>query len=384
MAIHHRSNRYSSVAVALHWLIALCIAGLIVVAKVAHSLAEDDPLRFDLIQWHKSFGIAVLLLVFFRIAWRLTHKPPALPPHMGLLERLAAMLGHLGLYALMLAMPLTGWALVSASPLNLATELFGLIPWPHIPWLEVISDRDVWEYRFYTLHYWLANALIALVAVHVLAALRHQWLLKDRLLTRMTIARGDQQVGLFLGALLGVAGIIGLVNLADRHSASSRTDMELVTSDGTASVIESRVGFIAAQMGEPIEGSFANHEIALVMDDGQPSEATLNATVDTRSVSTGDGQIDATVVTADWFAAEQYPQAVFSSETIVSAGDGQFEVSGVLTIRDATQPVSFVMQQQAQTFSGEIVIDRRDFGIGVGGQDEFVAPEVTIEFSFTQ
>ncbi|MEM7256325.1 MAG: cytochrome b/b6 domain-containing protein [Pseudomonadota bacterium] len=383
MASRKRSARYSSVAVALHWLIALCIVGLIVVAKVAHSLADEDPLRFDLIQWHKSFGIAVLVLVFFRIGWRLTHKPPALPTHMGLLERVAASLGHLGLYALMLAMPLTGWALVSASPLNLATELFGLIPWPHIPWLVDITDKDVWEYRFYTLHYWLANGLMALVAVHVLAALRHQWLLRDQLLSRMTIKSGDQQSGVLFGVLIVAAGLIGLFNLTDK-TAVVQSAVSASTAQGGDAIADSQIVFAAAQMGEPLGGVFTVHQITLVLDDNQPQNATLNATVDTASVSTGDGQIDSTVVTENWFNSDQYPQASFSSDSITVSGDNQFDVSGTLSIREFAQPVSFVMQRQGQSFSGEIAIDRRDFGIGVGGQDDFVAPEVSIRFSFTQ
>ena len=79
--------RYHSIAVSLHWLIALLIAGLIVLAKIAHDLPDDDPLRFELIQWHKSFGIALLLLVACRILWRLMHRPPPLPGNTKRLER---------------------------------------------------------------------------------------------------------------------------------------------------------------------------------------------------------------------------------------------------------------------------------------------------------
>jgi cytochrome b561 len=392
MATKTSTERYNAVAVSLHWLIALLIIGLIVVAKISHSLDEDDPLRFNLIQWHKSFGIAVLALVLLRIVWRLSHKPPALPQHMKVWERLAASTGHLGLYGLMLAMPLTGWALVSASPLNLATELFGLIPWPHLPWLENSPDKEVWEYRFSMSHYWLGNGLMLLVAVHAAAALRHQFFLRDGVLSRMTIARGDQNGGLVFGVVLLAAGALALLALVDRQSGQASVGATIpstaddgTVSDGIASdgaVTFSEVGFIASQLGDPVEGVFTDHEIRLEPTDVPPQQATLRATVETGSVSTGDGQIDATVVTAEWFAAEAHPQATFTSTSISSAAVGSYEVSGLLTIRGKAGEVTFPMQRQGAAFSGELTIDRRDFGVGVDGQDEFVAPEVTIFFRF--
>ena len=101
-------------------------------------------------------------------------------------------------------------------------------------------------------------------------------------------------------------------------------------------------------------------------------------------MSTGDSQIDATVVTAEWFASEEFPSATFLSTQITGNADAGYEVSGELTIRGVTVPVVFPMQLSGTEYSGEWVIDRTEFGIGVGGQDEFVAPEVSISFRFDQ
>ncbi len=385
-------SRYNSVAVSLHWLIALLIAGLIVLAKISHNLAETDPLRFDLIQWHKSFGITLLLLVAFRILWRLTHRPPALPRSIKKLERFGASAAHLALYGLMIALPLTGWAMVSASPLNLATELFGLIPWPHLPWLTDIADKDVWEHRFHDLHYWLANGLIAIVAVHALAALRHQFLLKDGVLSRMTIAGGqDNGYGLFLGMLIAGAGVIGLLNLTDHHHNQQRNDVSVAAESANAEASvdaatvekESRVTFSASQMGDPINGVFEDHQITLDLNDENLAAATLLAKVVTGSVDTGDGQIDATVVTADWFASKQYLDAEFASSAIELVEEGVYTVAGSLTIRGQSNDIEFTMTREGGTYSGSFTIDRTDFGVGVGGQDEFVAPVVSIGFEVT-
>ncbi len=381
MAKENHNARYSSIAVGLHWLIALAIIGLIIVAKVSESLESDDPLRFTLIQWHKSFGIAVLLLVLFRIVWRLFHKPPALPVHMGWFERFVAATGHLGLYALMLAMPLTGWALVSASPLNLATELFGIIPWPHIPWLENIADKALWEGRFHSAHFWLSNALIALALGHAAAAMRHQFWIKDGLMSRMTIAPADQYGGLLFGVLIAAAGVIGLVGYTDRQSM---VDDASAGESSAVAAATSQVGFSASQMGEPLNGVFEVHEISLMLDDAKLSDAVLSASVNTASISTGDSQVDATVVTAEWFASGEFPLASFASQSITKTADGVYEVDGSLTIRDVAKEVAFTLQREADEFSGTFTIDRRDFGVGVGGQDEFVAPEVSISFRFTR
>ncbi len=376
--------RYHSIAVSLHWLIALLIAGLIVLAKIAHDLPDDDPLRFELIQWHKSFGIALLLLVACRILWRLMHRPPPLPGNTKRLERFAASAAHFMLYVLMIALPLTGWAMVSASPLNLATELFGLIPWPHLPWLTNIADKDVWEYRFHNLHYWLANGMMTLVLLHALAALRHQFVLKDSVMSRMAFGnKNDTAGGLFLGALLGAAGVIALINLVDSNNRMLQP-IAVANADSVVSGAKaSTVSFAASQMGDPINGVFAEHRITLELDDNNLAAASLTATVSTASVDTGDGQIDATVVTADWFDSQQFPNAEFTSNSIELSEPDVYDVAGVLTIREQSNDVSFQMTRQGNTFSGSFSIDRTTYGVGVGGQDDFVAPEVTIGFEVT-
>ena len=377
-------RRYHSIAVSLHWLIALLIAGLIILAKIAHDLPDDNPLRFELIQWHKSFGIALLLLVAFRVLWRLTHRPPPLPVSTKKIERFAASAAHIMLYGLMIALPLTGWAMVSASSLNLATEMFGLIPWPHLPWLTNIADRDVWQYRFHNLHYWLANGMMALVLVHALAALRHQFVLKDGVLSRMAIgSKIDTAGGFFIGTVIGAAGVIGLINLVDSHNRMLQAVAVTNTDSVAYTAKASTVTFAASQMGDPINGVFAEHRITLELDDNNLAAARLIAMVSTASVDTGDGQIDATVVTEDWFSSQQFPNALFKSSAIELTEPDVYAVAGVLTIRGQSNDVSFQMNRQGNTFSGSFSIDRTAYGVGVGGQDKFVAPAVTIGFEVT-
>ena len=141
--------------------------------------------QFKLYQLHKSVGITVLLLALTRLGWRLTHRPPPLPAEMPSLEARAAEGTHALLYALMIGMPLVGWALVSASPLNIPTLLYGVVPWPHLPGLATLHDKRPVEAGLKLVHAYGAYALIALVALHAAAALRHHVLIGDDVLRRM-------------------------------------------------------------------------------------------------------------------------------------------------------------------------------------------------------
>ncbi|MCJ2034955.1 cytochrome b [Methylobacterium sp. J-068] len=177
--------RYTRVAIALHWLTALAVLGLIGIGLVMTHGDLTAIRRFQLYQWHKSVGITVLGLSLLRLGWRLSHRPPPLPAALPRRERGGAHLAHLLLYALTLGLPLVGWALVSASPFNLPTMLFGTVPWPHLPVLPEMANKAAVEAWLKDIHAWGAWFLIALLLLHVGAALRHHWVLRDDTLRRM-------------------------------------------------------------------------------------------------------------------------------------------------------------------------------------------------------
>lgn len=177
------SDQYTKVAIALHWLIGLSIIALLVLGLTM----EDFPMEIkkQAYQFHKSLGLTVLVLTFVRILWRLTHKAPPLPDGMKPWEKFAAHAVHFGLYFIMLAMPLTGWALVSSSPRGFPTEYFGLFNWPHIPFLTDIENKKDVSHNFGEAHEILANLAIALIVLHVGAALKHHFINRDGVLIRM-------------------------------------------------------------------------------------------------------------------------------------------------------------------------------------------------------
>ncbi|MBS1026550.1 MULTISPECIES: cytochrome b [Gluconobacter] len=180
-----RTSQYGVVAIVLHWLIA---AGILLLIGMGLTMdhASLDPMRmFQLYQLHKSIGILVLLLVCLRVGWRLTHASPALPADMPVAERRAAHLAHLALYGLQIVLPLSGWAMVSASVLGIPTVLFGMVPWPDLPVLATLQNKAPVEAALKGFHHWAAWTLAVLLVLHVAAVLRHAFILKDSVPGRM-------------------------------------------------------------------------------------------------------------------------------------------------------------------------------------------------------
>lgn len=178
-------DRYTAVAIILHWVMALGILALIVLGLVMTHVHLPFARKFALYQLHKSIGITVLLAAFMRLAWRFFQPPPALPAHMPSLEKTAAHAGHLALYVFLFALPLSGWALVSASVLNIPTHLYGVVPWPHLPVLATLANKASVEAVLKIGHRYAAWTLIVVVVGHAAAAFRHHFVKHDDVLLRM-------------------------------------------------------------------------------------------------------------------------------------------------------------------------------------------------------
>jgi cytochrome b561 len=178
-------TRYGFLAMGFHWIVALFFLGNLGLGVYMSGLELSDPSVFPLYQLHKSFGVCIFLVVMLRLAWRLIDAPPALPTKMALWEQIASKLTHLGLYGALVAMPLTGWIIVSASPYNIPTRIFDLVPLPHIELIVTNPDKDLWLGFGEWSHWLLAWSAAAAVFLHVAAALRHHFMLKDDILRRM-------------------------------------------------------------------------------------------------------------------------------------------------------------------------------------------------------
>ena len=183
MTLKNTSDRWGPVSQALHWLIVLMILGLAIVGLTMGELPKT-PKYFWVYTAHKSMGLTVLALVLVRIGWRLyagAPKPVAGTPTWQ--ERIASAT-HWMLYALILAMPLSGWLYDSASGLR-PFRWFGLFDVP-----KLTAPNDALRDASHAAHEWLFWVLVALVALHAAAAFYHHLFLRDATLTRMLPSRG--------------------------------------------------------------------------------------------------------------------------------------------------------------------------------------------------
>jgi len=170
-------TRYTAVAQAFHWIIAALVVTQFVLAYLEHDLPIGAH-KLALLARHKSFGMTVLMLAILRLVWRLKNPPPALPPGMTPLERNLARATHFAFYALLFAMPITGWMMSSAK--NYSVSWFGLFTWP-----DLIGKNEAAFDLLHSTHEILSDVLFAVAILHIVAALKHHFWNKDDVLLRM-------------------------------------------------------------------------------------------------------------------------------------------------------------------------------------------------------
>jgi cytochrome b561 len=177
------TKRYSSIAIILHWVLALALISIFCFGVYMADL-PFSPQRLKLFNWHKWAGISILFLSALRLLWRVTHPAPALPAQIELgmpaWQLKAHHATHLALYALFFIVPLVGWAYTSAS--GFPVVLFGQFPLP-----DLLGPDKALAALIKPWHQISAFALAGLAALHIAAALKHQLIDRDGLLKRMSL-----------------------------------------------------------------------------------------------------------------------------------------------------------------------------------------------------
>ncbi len=414
------SARYNNIAVLLHWLIA---AAIIFQLGLGWRMG-DEPKgagAYALFQLHKSIGFSILFLSLFRVVWRLTHKAPELPNTMPQWEQWAAKLAHLAFYGIMLGLPLTGWLLVSASSTNIPTVLFGVVPFPHLPFIPTLAadiKHQLHEFAEDS-HALLAIATMGLLLLHIGAVLKHQLIVKDSVFSHMAVGAKAGWHEWRLWLILATVPVIFMsawwyptpkpaAPVAQQNTIVTEDSMaidEEITPTAESPVIDSpqdesvktdvppqvvvekkventepvvwqinskksRLGFVTSWSGDAVLGEFSDWQANIVFAEHALEKSHIEVKVNLTKVSTGDSQRDEALSTADWFNAEQYPQAVFKSNKIISKGKQRYQAQGTLTLKNITQKVDldFVLninntQAKAQ---GTAQLDRTVFGVGQG------------------
>jgi cytochrome b561 len=181
-------SRYSTVAIALHWAIALLVTSNLAAGLLLETVLDSPDTSMQaiggvLINLHKSFGLTVLALTLARIGWRLANPAPPLPGFMTTAEVIVSRFVHFGFYALLLLIPLSGWAYASTDKVIYPLSWFWLVPVPMLPLPQSLHDN------LGSAHEVMAFSAIALLVLHVGAALKHHYLDRDNLLARMWLSR---------------------------------------------------------------------------------------------------------------------------------------------------------------------------------------------------
>jgi cytochrome b561/polyisoprenoid-binding protein YceI len=411
------AQRYSAVAIALHWIIALALA-----FQLALGFAmPNGPEGFAPYQLHKSVGITILLLSLARLAWRVTHRPPDAVE--GGFQGFLAKTVHTLLYVFMIGAPLTGWALVSTSSIVVPTVFWGVIPWPHLPLPQGLGDL------FEQTHELLAWLGLALIVLHVAGALRHQLLLRDGLLRRMAPGgRAAAALGLlalvvavYFGTGMYVANRY-LVPAQQREAAeqaampatagpaaeTSASEDPLAAADEEATEQEAedaaeepeadgppptwaiqpggRLGFSLGGGTGPIRGSFSDWSGDITMDPERPETADLRITVRLASATLGDATMDSTLQGADFFGTSANPVATWRSTSVRRTGPNRYSAQGTLSLKGASRPqsISFSLSGEGlrRQVQGSATIDRTAFGVGTGDTASGLDSAVSLEFTF--
>ena len=397
--------RYATLTIVIHWLIAALLA-----FEVALGLNMEDArgsAKFSVFQLHKSVGITILLLVLLRIVWRFYRRPPPLTAAGW--ERALAKIVHAAFYLLLLALPISGWIVVSTSKIVVPTLLYETIPWPHVPGLATLAAgaKQAWNHTAAFVHDNLVTLLYGLVALHVAGALKHHFIDRDgdmariapgvrtgswsdpRLLAIGLMAVGTVALGLTWGVGRGKpvappspASILQPV----KPSAEPTTEISAAESsaapEAEASAVGktevsswaiqrgSSLGFRTTYSGDAVVGSFAKFEGDIVFDPDALEQSKVTITVDTGSVASGDSSRDETLKGDDFFAIGANRTAVFRAERFRKTGPDRYIAQGTLRMKGMTAPLSIsfslkIVGDEA-TMRGSATIDRLAYKIGEG------------------
>jgi cytochrome b561 len=174
-----RILRYDNGAVFLHWLTAIIVIVQVVIGFL-FSFMERGEAKTELFAWHKTLGATILILAIVRLLWRLAHKPPPFPEELPRWERIAAIWSHRAFYLLLILLPLTGLVAVSGHTIGATTDLVGGLRLPVVP--GVLKETGELSGN---IHVILVLVTLALVVLHIAAALYHQFGARTRAEGRM-------------------------------------------------------------------------------------------------------------------------------------------------------------------------------------------------------
>ena len=178
-------STYHPFSILLHWIMAIAFGLMFASGFSMGFLTLSPAFKFNLYQWHKSLGVILLGAFFVRLVIRLWAGGPLMPESFAKWKKFAAKAGHLGLYVLMVAMPISCWIMVSSSMYGLPTIVFGLVEFPHFP--GIAADQEIEEFAK-ALHGWLGLFFGLLIIIHIAAVIKQVLLVGKNLLPGLSFA----------------------------------------------------------------------------------------------------------------------------------------------------------------------------------------------------
>ena len=380
------NNHYSPVAKMLHWLVAGMIVLQFVLAKMADIASDEGSAvrELALLTNHKSVGITLLALAIVRLVWRQKNPPPALPDTMPQWQVTASQLSHWSLYALLFAMPITGWLMSSASAYSVSW--FNLFQLP-----DFVAPNPAAKEVFQETHETLSKLLILVATVHIGAAIKHALFDKDGVLQRMVSA--VSVVAFSVIVVLGVTwlGVAGKSSGTASTAAPAEAEADFVSSAITSELpiwqidyAASYIRFVGDQAGAAFEGTWESWSAELQFSSEQLGDSAFDVIVDATSAETQDNDRDVTLADPEWFDSVNFPEVYFRASNF-SASDGGHIADGQLIIKNLTSPVklafTIVADGDARVLNGTAQLDRLALGVGIGEWEdtEWVGKDVTVE-----
>jgi len=369
MQLRNTETQFGAVTKALHWTIALIVICLLVVGLVMGHIPNTPDwvqIKLQAYSLHKSFGMTVLALMICRICWHIYSHRPDEVESIPRWQKVAAQSVHYSLYVLLIAQPLTGWIFSSAH--GRSVNFFGLVTLPDL----VGNDQNTGNHygrTFDTLHEVIGYAILAIVLLHIAAALKHHFVEKDAVLKRM------------LPAFIATALLM--------LPAPARADAP----HWTLVHEKSSITFRPKQMGAEFKGTFGvfSADILFNPDDLAHSKAMIDIQLGT--AHTGAPDRDENLKSKDWFDVASFPDATFTTTSITKNDDGTYKADGVLTIKNISQPVTLPFKLiiadekngQTATMDGTVILDRSKFQIGAGKWTDvsIIANEVPVDIHVT-
>ena len=399
MPLRNSFSRYGSVSKTFHWLTVLLILVDFLIGLVAGDLPHDTPAQikwaFTVFSLHKTLGIVLLGLALMRILWAVIQpKPRPLHPERRY-ENLLAETIHWLLYLSLIIIPLSGWLE------HATTTGFAPIWWPFGQSLPFIPKSETLQGIFAAWHGITTSLLEIVVFLHVAGALKHWLIDRDHTMARMlpgnplmadlpapdhsdrpplrpaVLAIGIYALVLFAGSIAGLlfseGGDIVTAQatqpqppLPEPAATGNSAGHQWVVTDGTLELS-------IRQFGKEVKGNFSDWSANISFAPlPEPTGRQGHVTVDVNIRSLSLGSVTQQAMGFDFFAADTYPTARFDAD-IMPITDG-FAAKGTLTLKGVTQPLNFpfalTITDGVAQMSGQISLNRLDYGIGANLPDE--------------